>query len=142
MLLLSKNRISAKAGRTAGEGHQYQKNPALVERLGCLRRICSILTGKFNFIPFCLGFKFHVFKTAIIFKCLKSATKLGFKRSRTQKISSNVCVSITSHVHPQRLDANYWKLICSLWLKIFLALLLTLQNLTSLLSMTDGNSSV
>lgn len=46
----------------------------------------------------------------IIFKCLKSATKLDFKRSRTQKVPSNAVYPLLPFVHPQRLDANDWRL--------------------------------
>lgn len=130
MPFLFKDTVSAKAGSTAGEGRPYKKtNPALVKSLGCLQKTCGILpVGNLTPIPSCRGFQLRVFKTEIIFKCVKTATKQGFKRSRTWKIPSNVCVYVTSHVHPQRLDANYWKLTDSLWLKIFpLALLLTLQ---------------
>lgn len=51
------------------------------------------------------------FKTEIIFKGLKSSFVADFKRSRTQKVPCNV---VHGFVQPQRLDANYWRLLGAL----------------------------
>lgn len=51
------------------------------------------------------------FRTEIIFKGLKSSFVADFKRSRTQKVPCNV---VHAFVHPQRLDANYWRLLGAL----------------------------
>lgn len=119
MPLLSKNRSMQKQGVQLGKDTSTKKNNNYsTVRLGFLWRTCR----KFNFILSCQDFKLFVLKTERIFKCIRSATNLDFRRSRTQEISSDVCVSVTSHVHPQRLDVNYWKLIGSLWLSRLLLL--------------------
>jgi len=132
-------RVSARTGEgkscTAGEGHQYKGSQHLEGGRAVWEGPGAFNCRKCTFIPSCQGFR-----TEIIFKGLKSSFVADFKRSRTQKVPCNV---VHAFVHPQRLDTNYWRLLGALWLKIFsLALLLTVQNRPSLLSMSAANSSM